>query len=62
VTAPDGLDAARRRFDADIAWLPGAAVRLTDPTVPEPRVTDALAGLRTRSTADALAHLGLPGR
>jgi nicotinate phosphoribosyltransferase len=58
----NGLDAVRQRFDADIAWLPDAARRLTDPTMPEPRVTDALAGLRDRSTADALAYLGLRGR
>ncbi|WP_200210469.1 nicotinate phosphoribosyltransferase [Micromonospora coerulea] len=43
--------AARRRFDADLAWLPEAARRLADPTPLTATVSPGLAELRDRLTA-----------
>ncbi|MFL5797580.1 MAG: nicotinate phosphoribosyltransferase [Actinomycetota bacterium] len=39
---PEPLEAARERFLRDLAGLPPAARRLTDPVAPEPAVSDAL--------------------
>ncbi|PWR13185.1 nicotinate phosphoribosyltransferase [Micromonospora sicca] len=45
--------AARRRFDADLAWLPEGARRLADPTPLTATVSPGLAELRDRVTAQA---------
>jgi nicotinate phosphoribosyltransferase len=45
--------AARRRFDADLAWLPEGARRLADPTPLTATVSTGLAELRDRVTAQA---------
>ncbi|WP_406044954.1 nicotinate phosphoribosyltransferase [Micromonospora sp. NBC_00898] len=45
------VGAARRRFDADLAWLPDAARRLADPTPLAATVSPGLAELRDRLTA-----------
>ncbi|OKI48930.1 nicotinate phosphoribosyltransferase [Micromonospora sp. CB01531] len=42
---------ARRRFDADLAWLPAGARRLADPTPLAVAVSPALTALRERVTA-----------
>ncbi|MCW3816698.1 nicotinate phosphoribosyltransferase [Micromonospora sp. DR5-3] len=49
--------AARRRFDADLAWLPEGARRLTDPTPLAVTVSPALTALHERVTAE-LGHGG----
>ncbi|WP_446215078.1 nicotinate phosphoribosyltransferase [Micromonospora sp. IBHARD004] len=45
------VQAARRRFDADLAWLPEAARRLADPTPLTATVSPGLTELRDRVTA-----------
>ncbi|WP_319460199.1 nicotinate phosphoribosyltransferase [Micromonospora sp. RTP1Z1] len=45
------VQAARRRFDADLAWLPEATRRLADPTPLTATVSPGLAELRDRVTA-----------
>ncbi|MFI6326993.1 nicotinate phosphoribosyltransferase [Micromonospora chersina] len=49
--------AARARFDADLAWLPEPATRLTDPAPPAVTVSSALAALHERVAA---RHGGRP--
>jgi nicotinate phosphoribosyltransferase len=52
VADPAGeVRAARRRFDADLAWLPDTARRLVDPTPLTATVSPALTALRDRVTA-----------
>jgi nicotinate phosphoribosyltransferase len=45
------VHAARGRFDADLAWLPEGARRLTEPGPPTATVSPALAALHARVTA-----------
>ncbi|WP_433280393.1 nicotinate phosphoribosyltransferase [Micromonospora sp. CA-244673] len=47
----DAVRAARGRFDADLAWLPEPARRLTDPAPPTATVSPALAALHERVAA-----------
>lgn len=63
-TAPAApLDAARRRFEADLAELPDAARRIRDPQAPEAGVSEALARLteEVRRRIETRV-LGTPGR
>ncbi|MFI1952780.1 nicotinate phosphoribosyltransferase [Streptomyces xinghaiensis] len=63
-TAPAApLDAARRRFEADLAELPEAARRIRDPEAPEAGVSEALARLteEVRRRIETRV-LGTPGR
>jgi nicotinate phosphoribosyltransferase len=46
------LAAARARFDADLAWLPEAALALRDPEPPPVRLSQRLASLRDRVQAE----------
>jgi nicotinate phosphoribosyltransferase len=45
------LSAARRRFNADLDWLPSAARDIDDPTPVQPRLSRSLAALRDDLTA-----------
>lgn len=58
-TAPDGLDAARARFERDLGELPAGARRLTDPDTPSmTRITPALERLLAAGTGAACRASG----
>lgn len=48
VAAAEAVRVARDRFDADLAWLPESARRLTEPVPPAVTVSSELAGLHER--------------
>ncbi len=56
---PAPLEAARARFEADLAALPEGVRRLADPDQPEPAVSPALRELTDRVRAEALRRAGL---
>jgi nicotinate phosphoribosyltransferase len=47
-SAPDLLEAARERFETDLAGLPPQARRIRDPAAPRPAVSEALSRLADR--------------
>jgi nicotinate phosphoribosyltransferase len=55
--SPQSIDAARSRFESDLAGLPDAALDLRTPRAPTVRVSEALTRLADETRASALARL-----